>query len=359
MSRKFLVSIDLNKNELQNAVIQNLATAPSSPFAGQIYYNTQDNVTKFYDGTQWVSGGSTKYGLFADRPAASKGGTLYVSTDTYTLFLDNGTSWIQVSVNAADLAAVVQSVSGIANQIDVVDTDGDITLSLPSTIEVTDLSIGNGDGSSISFENSTGNIIINPDGSPYINSASPGNKIATEGHIDGLIGDVTVNGSAGNTIKDRIDSAINNLIDGAPGLLNTLNEIAAAINDDENYFTTVTSAINTKQDSLTAGDGIDIDVDENISVKLGTGFAFDGSGNVVFATSYGVRKYTSSVGDATATSFQVNHALNTKDVTVQVFQNTADYGQVEVDVEHTNVDYVTIKFASAPAINEYRVVVIG
>jgi hypothetical protein len=206
---------------------------------------------------------------------------------------------------------------------------------------------------------SSGNIIINPDGISYINSASPGNKIATEGHIDGLIGDVTVNGSAGNTIKDRIDSAINNLIDGAPGLLNTLNEIAAAINDDENYFTTVTNAINTKQDSLTAGDGIDIDIDENISVKLGTGFDFDGSGNVVFATSYGVRKYTSSVGDATATSFQVNHALNTKDVTVQVFQNTADYGQVEVDVEHTNVDYVTIKFASAPAINEYRVVVIG
>lgn len=58
--------------------------------------------------------------------------------------------------------------------------------------------------------------------------------------------------------KTYVDNAIDNLVDGAPGLLDTLNEIAAAINDDANYFTTVTNAINAKQDTLTAGSNIDI-----------------------------------------------------------------------------------------------------
>ena len=46
-------NIDLNKKELQNAVIQNLATAPGSPLAGQIYFNTTDDKLYFYDGSTW------------------------------------------------------------------------------------------------------------------------------------------------------------------------------------------------------------------------------------------------------------------------------------------------------------------
>lgn len=48
---KFITNIDLNKNELQNAVIQCLATAPTNPVLGQIYFNTGDMFLYQYHGT--------------------------------------------------------------------------------------------------------------------------------------------------------------------------------------------------------------------------------------------------------------------------------------------------------------------
>ena len=62
-------------------------------------------------------------------------------------------------------------------------------------------------------------------------------------YTDNLIGDGTVDGTAGNTVKDRIDTAVANLVGGAPELLDTLDEIAAAIADDENFSRTVVSDI--------------------------------------------------------------------------------------------------------------------
>lgn len=51
---KILNNLDLNKNELQNAVAHKLAAAPSNPVKGQEYFNTTDNKKYLYDGSNWV-----------------------------------------------------------------------------------------------------------------------------------------------------------------------------------------------------------------------------------------------------------------------------------------------------------------
>ena len=52
MALSYLTDINLNKNELQNAVIQKLGTDPSSgQTAGWIIYNTTSNQLKVYDGS--------------------------------------------------------------------------------------------------------------------------------------------------------------------------------------------------------------------------------------------------------------------------------------------------------------------
>lgn len=48
-------NIDMQQNQLQNAVVHPLASAPASPVAGQIYYNNVSNDLFFYNGTTWVS----------------------------------------------------------------------------------------------------------------------------------------------------------------------------------------------------------------------------------------------------------------------------------------------------------------
>ena len=52
---KFLTNINLNQNELQNAVLQNLAAAPASAVIGQAYFDTTLNSAQIFNGTNWVT----------------------------------------------------------------------------------------------------------------------------------------------------------------------------------------------------------------------------------------------------------------------------------------------------------------
>ena len=59
-------------------------------------------------------------------------------------------------------------------------------------------------------------------------------------------------------------TAVDNLVDSAPGALDTLNELAAALNDDSNFHTTVTNSLAGKQATLTARNNVSI-VENTIS----------------------------------------------------------------------------------------------
>lgn len=50
---KYVNSLNLLQNELQNAVIQVLATDPANGKMGQVYYNSANKALMQYDGTQW------------------------------------------------------------------------------------------------------------------------------------------------------------------------------------------------------------------------------------------------------------------------------------------------------------------
>ena len=51
--------------------------------------------------------------------------------------------------------------------------------------------------------------------------------------------------------ESYVNTQVTNLIDSAPATLDTLNELAAALNDDANFATTITTLIGTKQDTIT------------------------------------------------------------------------------------------------------------
>lgn len=58
MSKSILTNINMNRNEVQNVVIQNLAVPPSDPKEGQMYFDTVSKKIKTWNGTIWVDGGA-------------------------------------------------------------------------------------------------------------------------------------------------------------------------------------------------------------------------------------------------------------------------------------------------------------
>lgn len=81
--------------------------------------------------------------------------------------------------------------------------------------------VGGSLGSGLSYNDTTGAISVDT------------NLISTKTYAD-------------TTATAAATTVFNNLVDAAPASLNTLNEIAAALNDDQNYYTTINNALSQK-----------------------------------------------------------------------------------------------------------------
>ena len=108
-----LTFLNMHLNELQNAVIQNLATDPTTGNKkGRVIFNSSENVFKYWDGSQWVnpSGGG---GQPTDTVTVPYGGTGATSFTLGNVLIGNGTS--PVSTKAIDTEVTTDSTNLIAS----------------------------------------------------------------------------------------------------------------------------------------------------------------------------------------------------------------------------------------------------
>jgi hypothetical protein len=137
--------------------------------------------------------------------------------------------------------------------------------------------------------------------------------------VNGQTGAVSLGASdVGAATEAYVTSQIDALVNGAPGALDTLQELADALGNDPNFATTITNDLALKTD-----------------------------------------RFAASVGNGVATSFVLTHNLNSRDVIVQVRANAAPYAMKLTTVEMTTVNTVTVYFSTAPSTDQYRVVIIG
>lgn len=120
----------------------------------------------------------------------------------------------------------------------------------------------------------------------------------------------------GSTLAQVISATTAAIVDTAPGTLDTLNELAAAIGDDPNFAVTMNNLINSK-----------------------------------------ARK-TSGVTVGTTATQVFTHNFGTRDVVVSVIEAVSPWEHVVVGVESTTANSVTVRFGSAITEGQYRICVV-
>ena len=439
MSVKFLNNIDLNKNQLQNAVIQPLATAPGSPNEGQIYWNTVDELLYIYDGEDWVPVGDVHT---IEANSININGTVTASLSSATTNppllevneTDDGTNTggngendhgvVDLRVletdgifdgNSADSAVVAKAqllvrskhifdylheyvtISGTTNEIDVFSNDtttyatpaaqlnpgitegSTIKIGLPADVIIqNDASVNPPSGETGTAGDASltvkGITILGRDGFPTADTVTiyGDTTLGTSGNNV----DLTVNGdttlgvqAAANTVQihgDTIIGDVNNAKDltvygdlTVEGTTTTVNSETVTIADN---FILLNSDVDGVA-SFQSNAGIEIKRDsDNVALRWNETtdkWQVTENGTNYYNIVTGKDQIVTSIGNGSATSFLVTHNFNTRDVMVQIYDNTT-YDTVMADVIR-GVNHVQITVANItgniPATNGLRVLI--
>ena len=404
MARLFVTDIDLNKNELRNARIQNISgPAPSSPVTGQIYYNGTNNTMYYYNGLSapdgpWMPMGASTEVVQDIIGSSIVGGVGLTSTyadvaGTTTIDLDNtavtaGSYGSQTKIptftvdaqgrltaaGEADVATTltingdnVGTTIGInlltetlgvlgGEGIDVSVSGNDITI---AGEDATTSNKGIASFETADFVTTNGHVTIK---NVNLGTQTTGNYVAT---ISGTANEIEVTGSGSESAAVTIGlpndvSITNNLTVGGDlnvvGSINTVNVTQVNITDNK---INLNSDMDEEQ-APTADAGIIVHRGSSADAELLWNETADKWQIGLVSGNYHdiARKYTATIGDGTALTYAITHNLGTRKVSVQVYDTTT-YATVETDVTRNSDSQVTVGFNVAPAAGAYEVVIVG
>lgn len=327
MAKKFLVSIDLGKNEIQNAVAQVLGSSPSSPVPGQFYYDSTAQAILWRTSSGWVN-------------PLSRGN--HTGTQTASTISDFDT---QVRTSRLDQMAAPTAALNLNNQR--------IT-NLATPTAATDAA-------------TKGYVDAAVNGLDWKQSV----RVATTANIT-LSGLQTIDGvsvQAGDRVlvKNQSTAAQNGIYVAASGAWTRATDADSDAEVTSGMAVMVTEGT-TQGDTqwvLTTNDPITLgttalsfsQIGASTSYTQGAGITI--VGNVISVdTAVVARKFAQTIGNGSSSSITVAHNLGTQDVIVQVYE-IATNEMVECDVIRSSTTQVTLGFAVAPANNSLRVVVYG
>lgn len=408
MARTWLTSLNLSKNELQNAVVQNLASAPSSPVAGQIYYDTSTSPGRLYwwNGSAWIQAGGGTSGvstLTVDNSSIEDTGTATdpsirvkaggvtnamlagsiangkLATDPLARANHTGS---QAASTISDLAAVVQAYrldQFAAPNTDLSANSHKITnLSTPTSAnDAANKSYVDAAAAGIDWKASVraattanGTLATAFENGDVIDGVTlaTGDRILLKNQTTGAENGIyTINASGSPTRATDADASAE--VTAGLGVFvseGTANGNTAWVLTTDDPITLGTTALVFTQfsgpGSYTAGTGLTL-TGTVFALSSPVAIANGGTGATDAATARtnlsATTKYATDVGDGSSTAIVVTHSLGTRDVVVSVHRAATPWDEVICDVEKTSTSTVTLRFAVAPTSAQFRVTVVG